>query len=116
MFVKLPEEIERIVWRFYFTINVVEEIKTINSVWSNPSDNLINICQDVGCAQLTHTDMEKALFNNNCEDIEIIYEECFNNICLNCVYHGFPCLNACIHGGLDDRLCSIWDMEFYKES
>ena len=31
MFTYLPEEIERIIWKFYFTGNVVKEVKKVNS-------------------------------------------------------------------------------------
>jgi hypothetical protein len=113
MFTYLPEEIERIIWKFYFTGNVVKEVKKINSIWVSPSDEIINMCSDKGCAQITHTDMDRVLFMNPTPHTDVVHQECFKNICANCVYHGFPCMNASFYGGFDDRLMQFWDTEHY---
>ena len=40
----MPQESDRLVWNLYFKDNVVEEIKSIKSVWCEPSDKLIYLC------------------------------------------------------------------------
>ena len=114
MFTNLPEEIERIIWKFYYSNYIVEAISKINSVWHTPSNDLVDICKDKGCIQHGHTDMEKILLSYQGDFVEVVHDTCFKNICLNCVYHGFPCLNACYHGGFDTKLEGIWNMDFYK--
>ena len=44
---------------------------------------------------------------------DVVHQECFENICANCVYHGFPCMNASFYGGFDDRLMQLGDTEHY---
>ena len=113
MFLNLPEEIERIIWRFYYSKNVMMEVEKSKSVWCSPSDRLINMCMDKGCAQITHTDLERVLFMNQTPHTDVVHRECLENLCGNCVYHGFPCMNASFYGGFDDRLTQIWDTEHY---
>ena len=116
MFINLPKEIERIIWKFYFSENVVKEVKSINSIWVSPSDKLISMCKDKGCAQIAHTDLERVLFMNQTPHTDIVHQECLENKCGNCIYHGFPCMNAAFYGGFDDTLTQIWDTEFYLDS
>ena len=115
MFSNLPEEIERIIWKFYFSKNVTRQVNQVKSVWFAPSDELIKLCSDKGCAQITYTDMDKLLFANRTPHMDIVYEECFENICGNCVYHGFPCANACFYGGFNDKLQHLWNTEHYQD-
>jgi|TARA_Y100000389_G_scaffold174563_1_gene184623 hypothetical protein len=114
MFTNLPEEIERHIWKFYFSKNVVREVNKVNSVWCVPSDNLIKMCCDKGCAQLTHTDLDRILFANRTPHMNIVYEECFENMCENCIYHGFPCVNASFYGGFNSKLDQLWNTEHYQ--
>ena len=111
----LPEEIERIIWKFYYSKYVVREIYRVKPIWCIPSDELIEMCCDKGCAQLNHTDLERVLLSSGTPHTDIVYEECFENMCENCIYHGFPCANACFYGGFDSRLTQIWDTEHYKD-
>ena len=115
MFQQLPEEVERIIYKFYYSKNVVEEIKQTKSVWYTPSDNLVYLCRDSGCIQHSHTDMEKVLLTHRTDYIEVVHDVCFKNLCLNCVAYGFPCMNACYHGGFDPKLLGIWNMEYYED-
>ena len=115
MFTNLPEEIERIIWKFYFTQNTVEEIKKINSVWCKPSDKLVSICQEIGSIQHKYTDFERVVNLSKSDYVGEIHRSCLNNLCLNCLYQGFPCMNAWYYGGFDAKLCNVWTMDFYKD-
>ena len=53
---------------------------------------------------------------NQTPHTDIVHQECLENKCGNCIYHGFPCMNAAFYGGFDDRLTQIWDTEFYLDS
>lgn len=104
----IPQELERHNWNFYFKDNVVEEIKSIKSVWCDPSDKLIELCRDVGTIQLHHTDLEKLISNDDENTKTIVYEACFKNNCGNCSVWGFPCSNAGFHGNLNKKLWHLW--------
>ena len=114
MFQNLPEEIERIIWKFYFTRNIVVNIKKVKSVWCRPSDELVSKCQEIGTIQHGHADLERVIQSTKSEYFDVLHTTCLDNLCLNCVHHGFPCLNAWYHGGFDTKLCSVWTMDFYK--
>ena len=104
----IPQESERLVWNFYFKNNVVEEIKSIKSVWCDPSDKLIDLCRDIGTIQMQHTDLEKLISNDNENTKTIVYEACFKRNCGNCIAWGFPCDNACFYGNLNKKLSRLW--------
>lgn len=116
MFTNMPEEIERIIWKFYFSNNVVREVNQVKSIWSSPSDKLISFCRDKGCAQISHTDLDRVLSIHPSPHTDLVHKGCLENICLNCVYHGFPCMNASFYGGFDHRLTQIWNTEYYQDS
>lgn len=115
MFANLPEELERIIWKFYFTNNVVKRVNQLKSIWTRPSDHLITLCNEIGTIQHKYTDLEKIIFANNNQLLDLVIDGCFKELCSNCVYHGFPCMNAWFYGGFNDKLCSAWSMDFYKE-
>jgi hypothetical protein len=104
----IPQESERLVCNFYFKNNVVEEIKSIKSVWCDPSDKLIDLCRDIGTIQMQHTDLEKLISNDNENTKTIVYEACFKTNCGNCIAWGFPCDNACFYGNINKKLSRLW--------
>ena len=90
---------------------VLEEINQIKSVWCSPSDKLLDLCRDIGTIQIGHSDLEKLISNDDKELEIIVYKTCFNRQCGNCLYHGFPCDNACNHGGFNHKLLRFWNIE-----
>ena len=114
MFPQLPEEIERMIWKLYFTGNVIKYVKNIRSIWFKPSNKITKLCKDWGCIQFKHTDLEKVLFEIDTPSCNMVYEECFDKLCGNCVFHGFPCINASVYGGFKNKLIHQWNMEFYQ--
>lgn len=108
MFANLPEEIERYIWKLYFSGAVKTQINSIKSIWINPSDQILNICRDVGCLQHGHSELEKILFEDFDEKKQLVNACCFKEVCGNCEIYGFPCLNATIYGGFDERLTEFW--------
>ena len=110
MFAFLPEQIERHIWKFYYTNSVVKSIKDTESVWESPSDELLDLCRESGTIQHKHTDLERILFKKNKPYKDIVFEACFKKICGNCSYHGFPCTNACFHGGFNEKILKFWNL------
>jgi hypothetical protein len=115
MFANLPEEIEHIIWKFYFTNNVVKKINQLKSVWTSPSDHLLTLCNEIGTIQHKYTDLERIIFANKNENTDMVNDFCFKELCMNCLYHKFPCMNAWYYGGFNAKLCGVWSMDFYKE-
>ncbi len=58
MFQNLPIEIEYMIYKFYYSKNVIPEINCIDSVWENPSLDLIAITKDTGRFEKGYTDLE----------------------------------------------------------
>lgn len=119
MFPHLPEELERNIWSCYFERHVLNDIKKTEPIWHNPSQNLLDSCQDIGCIQHLYTDLERTLYYNstkwcNIAFRDVVRRECFDNLCDNCLVHGFPCTNARYHGGLHPSLDCFWNMDHYK--
>lgn len=114
MFHFLPEEMERQIWRFYYSMYVTIQVdsKKEESVWNNPSDRLVVMCSDTGAYQHTYSELEKCVKCKEAELKQVVLNECFENVCPNCVYHGFPCANARIHGGLTPKINHKWIMEY----
>lgn len=58
MFPNLPIEIEYLIFKFYFSMNVLKEITWQETIWEEPSDTLCLLTKDHGCFQSSHTDLE----------------------------------------------------------
>lgn len=108
MFTNLPEEIERYIWKIYFSETVMSQVKDKKTIWFQPSNEILKICNEVGCLQHRHSDLEKLLFDDFNEEKKKIHQLCFQRICNNCKYYGFPCANATFYGGFDERLQQYW--------
>ena len=59
MFPQLPEELERMIWRWYFSIEVCPDVKAKDSIWVNPSGILFYNTSDPGAIQIGYTDLER---------------------------------------------------------
>ena len=110
----LPEEMERMIWKFYFDRHVLTSVKEKAPLWSfEPSDTLVKLCGDNGCIQHRHTDLERALFYKHgfhYDYREMVRENCFDNKCNSCVRFGFPCVNACRYAAFSPRMIHLWKL------
>lgn len=104
MFPYIPEEIENHIFKFYYSINVLEQVKNRDSIWKNPSEKLISICNELGNFQPRYSDLEKCLKNDIEEDLKNAVLKCIEGKCSNCLHYRFPCLNAKYYGGLHELL------------
>ena len=108
---------ERHIWQFYWSRNVLAEIKNRDSIWLNPSPELLYNSSDLGAFQHGHSDLEKTLFNskNNGNYMRtLVNQSCFQNICYNCLYDGFPCSNATFYGLFKPIMANWWDLSHYQ--
>lgn len=116
MFPQLPEEMERKIWQFYWSGNILKEVKKYEPIWVNPSSRLLNYTTDIGAYQHGHSDLERTLFyrRTNWEHMRsIVNVSCFQNMCYNCLYDGFPCMNATYYGLFDPTMMNWWNMSYY---
>lgn len=104
MFPYIPEEIEHQIFKFYYSINVLEEVKKRDSIWKKPSQELLSICNELGNFQPKYSDLEKCLKHDIEEHVKNAVFVCINGECSNCLYDRFPCINAKYHGGLNGLL------------
>lgn len=56
-------------------------------MWMDPSQRLIDLCQDVGTVQCGHTDFHQFIQDHNLAAYK-------NFFCENCKVYKFPCLNC----------------------
>ena len=109
MFVSLPEEIERIIWKMYYSSEVISKINSASFIWNNPSKNLLDKTNEIGCYQQKYSGMEKYIC---CKEEHFYLKEaitnCFNIGCGNCNAYGFPCENATIYGSLNNKILKKW--------
>ena len=59
MFPQLPEEIERMIWKMYYSSNVLDDIRNRDTIWMNPSLMLFVNTSDIGAVQIDHSDLER---------------------------------------------------------
>lgn len=113
MFPILPQEIERIIWKKYYSKEVVKEINSAKLIWETPSENLLNKTNDIGCYQPKYSDMEKYMpLKEGNERVRDFVLTCFNRTCNNCIIYGFPCLNAVSYSNLSNTLEVKWEVDF----
>lgn len=128
----IPLDISTYIWKIYFTYYVLDEIKTRNpeDLWINPSKNLCNLCNDIGCLQAGENidNLVFSLFNVNICDLcenknhDCIQENCatFETFtlnknkkinCRNCMDFGFPCLNCGLYFSESIGFVGMWNCE-----
>ena len=114
MFYFLPEEMERQIWRFYYSMYVATQVdsKKKESVWNNPSDRLVVLCSDIGSYQHTHSELEKCIKCEKDDIKELVLNGCFETVCANCKFFGFPCANARIYGNMTPKINHKWIMDY----
>ncbi len=119
MFPYLPEEMKRKIWKFYWSGNILKQIRSREPIWINPSSRLLNNTTDIGAYQHGHSDLERTLFyrQTNCENMRSVVNDCcFRNICYNCLYDGFPCMNATYYGLFKPTMVNLWNMSYYRNT
>jgi len=105
----LPDDIQWLIWKIYFSKNVLKELQVeYDFVWRNPSDNLIDLCKDVGCIQQGHHELEEMIEDHNMW----AYDHCCEIKCDNCIIYGFPCANLAHYGFENMRLDGLWQPNF----
>ena len=117
MFPQLPEELEYMIWKFYFSSDVLFEIKTKESIWEMPSEDLFKNTRDYGAIQKDHTDLER-LFEESPPHgfpLDFVVEGKYNDrSCEECIYGRY---NRCYDMRRDNYLCykadAHWDLSFY---
>ena len=90
MFTNLPEEIERYIWKIYFSDTVMSQIKTKKTIWFQPSNKILKICKEVGCLQHGHSDLEKLLFDDFNEKKKLFINYVFKEFVITVNITDFP--------------------------
>ena len=125
----IPFDISMYIWKNYFTSYVLNEIlnKKPAELWRDPSINLCNLCNDIGCLQ-TGKNVDNLVFSlfdvNICDENIPIEHNCiehncagFENItlnknkkinCGNCMSFGFPCLNCGLYFSKHIGFVCMW--------
>ena len=113
MFAFLPEEIERIIWKMYYSSEVILKINSKSFIWKNPSQELLDKTNELGCYQKKYSDMEKYIFcKQEHSDLRQAITNCFIKDCGNCNAYGFPCSNATIYGNLNNKNSKKWKITY----
>ena len=106
----LPEELNEMIWKFYFLKNVASKINKIVSAkkWENPSKRLCLLCGDIGCLQQGDgiDNTMDVLFNKE----ESYYENPNKCECTNCICFGWPCLNHSVYASDTIGISSLWSI------
>ena len=115
MFPQLAEELEYMIWKSFWSIYVLKEVKEKDSIWRYPSDDLLEMTKGWGTIQIRHTDHERVLLKNNKATFRNLhYHWCLLDTCIRCLDDGFPCWYAVYYGGMPERMMNHWDISFYK--
>ena len=65
MFPQLPEEIEYIIWKFYYSNNVLFDIKRQECIWLRKDiKRLLKLCREDRCYEVHHSDIERMKHTN----------------------------------------------------
>ena len=109
-------------WKLYYSTEVIPSIKCASYIWENPSQNLLDKTNEIGCYQYKYSDMEKYISYK--EEHIISYREanmnlrecvlrCFFQKCSNCIFYNFPCINAIVSGNLSNKLLQKWKINHF---
>ena len=105
----LPDGVQYLIWKSYNSTFVMKElILSQKFIWENPSDNLIDLCMDVGTIQQGYHDLEDMIEDHNMW----CFHDCVKSKCANCVCYGFPCSNLAIHGFHNMKIADLWKPNF----
>ena len=104
----LPNDIQWLIWRSFFSKFVLNKIIEIDCIWRNPSDHLIELCKDNGTIQQSHMEIQDMIEDENMW----CWHACIKGKCENCQTYGFPCLNLASYGFRNKKLASLWKSNF----
>ena len=121
MFPSLPSEVEYIIWKFYFSDNVLKEIYSTHSVWENASNRLFLLTNDSGCVQQNHTDLIRLI------DEYIPHSSFLNWViqdelkerpyiqCEDCLWGWGRCQYEDLEDELADRMINFWHASLFNK-
>jgi len=105
----LPDDIQWFIWRTFYSNFIVPKIIRDNEfIWENPSENLLDMCNDNGCIQQGYHELCEMIEDHNLW----VYYDCTVNKCANCQTYGFPCDNLAMYGFENGNLARQWDANF----
>lgn len=114
-------------WKAFFSNSVLADLKYQETIWYNPSDDIIKLTNDYGCVQKNHTDLERILYdykphtyffnwlleselNENSNKNSLKYLECED-----CIWEKFGCSHKNKEQQLVSNLIFYWNLDFIKE-
>lgn len=105
----LPDGVQYLIWKAYNSTFVMKElISSQKFAWEDPSDNLIDLCTDVGTIQQGHHELDDMIEDHNMW----AFNDCIKSKCGNCKNYGFPCGNLAIHGFHNMKIADLWNPNF----
>ena len=128
----IPLDVSMYIWKNYFTFYVLDEIRNRDpaKLWTEPTRNLCNLCNDIGCLQTGKNidNLVFSLFNvNYCDLCQIKNHDCIDEKyeifetftlnknkkinCGNCKDYGFPCLNCGTYFSESIGFIGMWNCE-----
>ena len=84
----------------------MSNIKNTEFIWKNPSENLLNKTNDIGCYQHKYSDMEKYMYFNKVVKEAML--NCLYKNCGNCKNYNFPCCNLVCFSNLSSKIKNKW--------
>lgn len=110
---QIPEDIYIIIYKKLFSQTVlIELIDSYDFIWRNPSNSLIDLCDDIGTIQQGYHELEDMIIDENMW----AYKSCIENQCENCSTYGFPCSNLAYYGFNNIKLECLWSANFHLKS
>ena len=128
----IPLDVSMYIWKNYFTSYVLNEIRNRDpaKLWTEPTRNLCNLCNDIGCLQAGENidNLVFSLFNvNGCDLCQNKFHDCIEENCEhfetftlnekkkincgNCMDYGFPCLNCGTYFSENIGFIGMWNCE-----
>ena len=105
----LPNDVQWFIWKTYYSKCVLNSIcSSVDFVWRNPSDRLIELCKDIGTIQQGYTEIQEMIEDHNM----CCWYDCIHSKCQNCEDYGFPCTNLAMLGFNNNRLDCLWKPNF----
>lgn len=105
----LPGDIQWLIWKTYNSTFVMKELVSSQKfLWENPSQQLKNLCQDIGCIQQGHHCLEEMIEDHNMD----AWNHCVEEHCMNCQHFGFPCSNLATYAFQNPSIAELWHPNF----
>tara|TARA_Y100000310_G_scaffold192166_1_gene192103 strand:- start:766 stop:1290 length:525 start_codon:yes stop_codon:yes gene_type:complete len=120
MFPQMPEEMERMIWRSFWSMYVLQDVKRQEPIWVKPSGMLFVNTSDTGAIQLGHTDLERRYVyldaSPHCHEMSWILGLPYGAKCEDCYYERWgKCELEEEDNEFGKKVTYWWDLEFYDE-